>query len=350
MNVRWYTPQIEAAQAYHHARIVALYAGQTPRDVIAIAGKTFGSSHGLAGRNDIDLLKQPEVWLADVLADMAANAEQAADRVTFRPLAIELDPLGVHFIDAILGAHVSICGPQYWSDELEIDLADFTLPDLSNSAVLRQGLRLARLAVQVSQGRLFVTTPVLSCAINVAINLFGQRLLEAMIERPEPARRVLRIVNAAIVAVTRAFFDAIPDEIQRNSVAENRYAPPGLGQIDGCATQLVSARHYREFLAGLDREVLGLSPRGGLMHLCGTHAHHISTWKAMPQLGAIQINDRAVNDLAAYFNGLREDQLLYVAPTPAFPVERILAVTRGRRIVLQCALERPILTSTLGIG
>ena len=98
-DLSFITPEIAAAQRYHWARLEGLWAGQTPREVIALAGPSCGRSHGLAGNNEIDMLAEPEAWLADVLADMAGKASRGADRITFRPLVIELDALGVHWID-----------------------------------------------------------------------------------------------------------------------------------------------------------------------------------------------------------------------------------------------------------
>jgi hypothetical protein len=64
----------------------------------------------------------------------------------------------------------------------------------------------------------------------------------------------------------------------------------------------------------LDDEILSLYPGGGLIHLCGSHSQHIPTWRRMASVRAVQINDRATEDVELYLAGLREDQLLYVVP------------------------------------
>ena len=202
MNIRdlsWITPKIEKANTHHQERISAFYSGQQPKEIIAIAGRMFGRNHGLAGINDIDMLKKPDEWLDDVLKDMAQYAHESADMITFKPLTIELDPLGVHYIDALFGANVYIHDNQTWSDQLDCDLDDLQMPDLDNSQVFRESLELARKAVEITQGKIFITTPVLSCAINIVINLFGERLLEALIVRPESAKRALQIINDVII-------------------------------------------------------------------------------------------------------------------------------------------------------
>lgn len=338
----WFTPELEQVQAIHRERVARLYAGEPPAEVIAIAGPMFGGSHGLWGTNEIDMLEQPEAWLEDVLGDMARQASSLADPVTYRPLVIHLDPLGTHFVDALFGAPVRFHEGQVWTEGYPADLADLEPPDLGASALLGGALELARLGVTASECKLLVATPVFSCAANIGINLFGQSLLEALLDRPDAAHRALRIVNDVLVASTRAFAQAIPDVIRRTSCAESRYAPPAYGLIDGCATQLVSAAQYHEFFASLDAELLRVAPNGGMIHLCGAHTQHIPVWRGMPELRSVQLNDRATEDLEAYVEGLRPDQILYVAPTEAMTVERIIELTHGRPLVLQAPLAEPV--------
>jgi hypothetical protein len=243
--------------------------------------------------------------------------------------------LGVHFVDAIFGTNVYIHGSQVWSDELPGDVGDLRPPDVASSLVFRQAVTLAQKAVEASQGRLLAGAPVLSCAINTAINLYGQRFLTALVDRPEDARRAVRIITEVMLFLTRAFARLIPDPIRRTSVPENRYAPPGHSLIDGCATQLVSAWQYREFFFQSDTEALGINPHGGMMHLCGAHRQHIPAWREMKTLRAVQLNDRATDDLPHYVNGLRADQILYVAPTEQYPAERVIELVDAERLVLQ---------------
>lgn len=341
-DMRFVTPEILDAARYHGERLARVYAGERPETVVALAGSCYGSSHGLWGTNDIDMLMEPEAWLAQVLGDMASRAQEAADRVTFRPLVISPDALGTHFIDAILGAEVYFHEGQVWVEPLAGDLEDLRPPDLESCEVYQRALALARLTVEITRGLVYITTPVLSCAINIAINVFGQRILEAMVERPQVARQALGVVNDTIVACARGFAEVIPASVRRGSVGENRWAPEGHGLIDGCATQLVSGRHYAEHFARLDAEVLGVYPEGGMIHICGAHTQHIEAWRGMPKLRAVQTNDRASEDLEAYFKGLREDQVLYVGPTETMTVERIVRITGGRRLVLQALLTEPI--------
>jgi hypothetical protein len=344
-----FSPAIQSIQLRHRQRLENLYRGIQPQAVIALDGVGYGRSHGLSGTNEIDMLDDPRGWLADVLADMAARIDLLADEVTFRPPVIELDPFGVHFIDALFGAPIRFQGDQTWSDELEIDLDALECPNLSRSPVFQKTLRLAELAAGAAAahqadgaGEIFVATPVFSCAINIGINLFGERLLEGLHTRPEAAQQALEKINRTILQAAAGIAAVIPEAIRRNSVAENRLAPAGVGQFDGCATQLVSRRDYARFFAPLDEALIGLSPGGALMHICGAHAQHIPTWKGMPGLRAVQLNDRAMDDLAAYYQKLRSDTIFYLCPSLQVNIEKIMELTRGRRVILQVSLDDPI--------
>ncbi len=341
LEAGWNVAGVRAAWREHERRLRALYEGRRLETPFFINGLMAGRSHGLWGTNDPDMLNDPEAWLDDVLADMQSHSSRASDEGTFRPFVVEIDPFGTHYIDALFGAPVRYHEGQAWSEELECDVADLAVPDVEASPVFRASLSLARRAVERFGGIAWISNPVLSCPINIGINLFGGRLLEAMVERPAEAKRALRIITDVIAFCMRAFAGVIPPDVRQNSVGAWRFAPPGRGFIDGCATQLVPARHYREFLAPLDAELLAQYPGPGMIHLCGAHTQHIPAWRAMPELASVQLNDRAADDFEAYRAGLREDQIIYITPTSSMTVERILAMTVGMGVVLQCDGPEP---------
>jgi len=115
----------------------------------------------------------------------------------------------------------------------------------------------------------------------------------------------------------------------------SRYAPDGVGHICGCSTQLLGPEAYARYFAPLDVRVLRAYPNGGTIHLCGRHTQHIPCWRAMPALRGVQLNDAAADDFAAYFAGLRDDQVIYLAPTERMSIGRILEISGGQRVVLQ---------------
>jgi hypothetical protein len=334
------TPSIAAVHREHRARLEGLYRGIQPDRLVALHGAWYGRSHGIGGTNVMDMLDEPEAWLAEVLAEMASDQDRLADPHTFRPAVIEVDPLGVHFVDALFGAETRFHSGQCWSAELPYDMDQLECPVLTALPLFQKTLRLCRMAVDAArayagEGVIYVATPVLACAINIGINLFGERLLVDLHARPEAAQAALAKLNHTILEAAGRIHSVIPEDIRRNSVAENRLAPAGVGQFDGCATQLVSRRDYARFFAPLDEALMRLSPGGALMHICGAHTQHIATWRAMPGLRAVQLNDRAADDLEAYFHGLREDTVFYVTPNEAMPLEKIMARTGGERLVIQ---------------
>jgi len=78
-----------------------------------------------------------------------------------------------------------------------------------------------------------------------------------------------------------------------------------------------------------------------MIHLCGAHTQHIAVWREMRSLRAVQMNDRAVDDLGIYYRELREDQILYANPYDKMPIERILETTGARRTVVVADAPEP---------
>jgi hypothetical protein len=213
------------------------------------------------------------------------------------------------------------------------------MPDIEHSDTLNKSLRLTELVVQAIEDPIVIAAPVLSCPINIGINLFGERLFEELEDDPDGVDHALRIITDVILKCFEAFNNITPGKFRRNSVANWRYMPEGFGFIDGCATQMISPRHYDRFFAHLDQELLRAMPNGGMIHLCGASAQHMPAWKNMPEMRALQLNDRATDDFELYWNGSREDQILYVDPTEKYPVERILDITKGKRVVIEGLID-----------
>jgi hypothetical protein len=71
-----------------------------------------------------------------------------------------------------------------------------------------------------------------------------------------------------------------------------------------------------------------------MIHLCGVHTQHLAAFREMRELRAVQLNDRAAEDMPAYLDGLRDDQVIYLDPTPTTTAEQALEMTGGRRLVL----------------
>ena len=330
-------PESLTARERHMARLEALYAGERPEQPFFL--------QGIGGGSSVDPAANPAGWVADALQSLAKSAERSRDLRVFRPLSLEHGFLGVHFVDAVLGATVVPTTQEgaggWWNEHLMSPVGTLQPPDLSRSVPWQQAQALARAMADSQAGNVFFAPRVLSSPLNIAVNLYGEEFLVALAMKPAAARRDLRVITDTIKTLTNWFLQTIPTLQYQPVCVGGRCQPRGFGQICGCTTQLLSAEQYRAFIAPLDAEVLSCYPRGGgMMHLCGAHAQHLETWRAIPQLRAVQLNDRAAEDFPRYFAGLRDDQVIYLNPTATMPVERALAISGGRRVVL--VADRPL--------
>jgi hypothetical protein len=327
-------PRLLGVRELHFARLDALYAGETLDHAFVL--------NGFPGRSKADPYKEPERWLDECLDSLVEVSEKAMDPVVFRPLVIEYGPYGVHFIDRILGAHVYRGENQWWVDYLEEPVGELEYPDLETDETWLLARNLAE--AFVSRGVKFPLfgLPTLSSALNIGVNLYGQKLLLAMITDPEAAHHDLKLINDLICELHRWYLANIPIEQLQPVVAAWRTQPRGFGQLCGCTCHLISADIYREFIEPLDDELLSVYPNGGMIHLCGAHTQHIPIWRDMKSVRAIQVNDRASEDLEIYFNELRDDQVIYLNPTATMTVERAMHITGGRRLVIVAEVPDPV--------
>jgi hypothetical protein len=323
-------PALLATRERHMVQLQALFAGQPPGRALFLKG--------VRGKGASDPYVEPERWVEEALDDLATRAEALRDADVFRPLALEFGPYGVHFIDKILGAEVLNLGdgdePNWQVHTLDAPVGSLRPPDLDRDPTwaLCKRVMAAFLAADVTLP--FFGLPTIASALNVAVNLYGEGILVAMLADADAARHDLGVINGLLCALHRWYRAHVPPAQLQPVVADQRTQPPGFGQLCGCTTQLISARTYREYVAPLDDALLAVYAHGGMIHLCGRHTQHIAAWNDMRSLRAVQLNDRAAQDLAIYARDLRPDVVLYVNPCAEMPVERILEVTAGRRMVV----------------
>jgi len=317
----------------HLERLSAVFAGETLRRAFVL--------HGIPQLTQEAPLDW-ETWLDEALDALAREAERAHDPMVFRPLVVSWDPRGVHFIDHLFRAETFQLENGGWQARcLDTPIGELRRPDPAGNETWRQVRAFTRAFLQRQVAGVFLGMPTLSSALNIAVNLYGQRILEAMALEPEAARHDMRVINDCICELHRWYLDIVPDDQRQCVAAPGRCQPPGFGQLCGCTCQLLSPALYDEFILPLDDEVLSLHPHGGMIHLCGVHTQHIPAWRAMGSLRAVQMNDRAADDLELYFNGLREDQVLYVNAYRDMPVRRALEITGGERTVIVADLQAP---------
>ena len=310
------------------ARLQALYDGNAERKPFRLAGHVAGASDGLQ-------YTDPEQWVADNLEALADTVAQSEPQdAYFKPWCVECAFYGVHFLDKIFGAEVFFEAGMWNANYLRNAVGSLAVPDLETDETWALAKRAARAFVVSGVKLPLFGTPTLSSALNIAVNLYGQEILAVMLENPGAAAHDLRVVNDVIRHMHEWYVANVPETQLQPVISWWRTQPPGYGQICGCTTQLLSGELYAEFIAPLDNEILGVHPRGGMLHMCGAHAQHIPALRAMTNLRAIQINDRAAHDLPLFFAGLRDDQIIYLDPCDGMTAARALAITGGDRLVV----------------
>ncbi len=318
-------PELLEARESHFSRLQALYAGKTLDRPFVL--------NGIVGNSPANPYAEPERWLDQALDSLAVQSERATDPVVFRPLVLEFGPYGVHFIDRIFGAHVYPAQDQWWVDYLESPIGELEYPDLEEDDTWQLAKTLAESFVNRGVTVPLFGLPTLSSALNIGVNLYGEEFVVSMLTKPDAALHDLRLINQLICDLHRWYLANIPLEQLQPVVAAGRCQPRGFGQLCGCTCHLLPADMYKEFVAPLDDELLSIYPNGGMIHLCGVHTQHIPIWREMRSVRAIQVNDRASEDLEIYFNELRDDQIIYLNPTPTMTAERAMEITEGQRIV-----------------
>lgn len=328
-------PSFADTQSVHRAALQAIYAGRHPDHVLCVTSD-YAGYYGPGDDAPFDH------WLDAELPKIADNILLAGeDPVNFRPPVVECSPLGVHFVDALFGARVYQYEGQWWSDLLPGRLAELPPVDITAAPLVAWvTAALERLLARLP-AELTVASPVFSSPLNVAINLFGEGALADVTDASAATIGGLATITATICRLHAWVRHRFRERV-RFYCSSARYAPDGVGHLCGCSTQLISAATYRRYFAPLDEHVLGIYPGGGTIHLCGHHTQHLPRWREMSLLRGVQLNDAAADDFPAYCHGLRDDQVIYLSPTEEMPLDEILRVSGGRRVIVQGWLEAPV--------
>ena len=301
---------------------------------------------GIEGRTQYDLYKNPEEWIIDCLEDVANRIEDTKKEGTFVPVCISYPLYGVHFIDKIFGANVFFKDDQWWCEYINTPIGNLSMPDLENNEVFTLAKRACLFFLDQNVKLPLFGLPTIASALNIIINLYGQEILIAMLTDQEAVKHDLRVIEDVLLAIHKWYRSILPPENLQPVVPAQRTQPFNYGQICGCSTALISAECYVDFIASLDAELLGIYPKGGMIHLCGSHLQHIKAFREMKELRAVQLNDRAAYDLEVYFNELRNDQILYLNPSKEMTVEKALRITHGNRLIIVGNQAGPLEKST----
>ncbi len=295
--------------------------------------------HGILGRDRERsvLYTDPEQALKNDLASLAEQAAGFRPVSRFVPFCVEGEFYGVHFVDRIFGADVFFQDGQWYNRPLKTAVGELKEPDLENSETWRLAKAYAQAFLDSGTALPLLGLPTVASALNIAVNLYGEEILAALLTDPDAAGHDLGIINDVLMRIHRWYLAHIPPDRMQPVISWARTQPPGYGQICGCSTQLVSPALYEEFIMPLDDALLGVYPHGGMIHLCGAHEHLLPLFARMKHLKSVQLNDRAAEGLERYAKELREDQVIYLNPCANMPPERALPILRGRKAVI-CGL------------
>ena len=320
------------------ARLQQVFSGNEYEKVMTIKG--------ISGRADDNMLlySNPEKWVIESLENLAEQIEECGSDIQFIPPCIEPGVYGVHFIDSIFGSHVYYEKnvEQWYNDSINTEVGSLQFPDLEKSEAWNMATRAAREFLRQEVALPLFGLPTIASSLVVAVNLYGESILTEMLDEPTNAIHDFSVINNTLAEIHCWYRAILPENQLQPVVAHERTQPPGYGQICGCTSQLISAKTYETQISALDNELLGVYPKGGMMHLCGTHEHLIPSLRSMENLKAIQVNDRAAHDLKLYFEGLRDDQIIYLNPCQGMSIEKAMEITGGRRLVIIDRLNTPL--------
>jgi len=309
---------------HHDGRIREMFGGRHPKEPIFLTG--------LPAHEEEDMLSDFNKVKERALADIG-NILPVLSKNTFYSPVAEIWPFGVHYLDVIFGCKVFHRSGTIFAKKLSCRPGKLKRPDLGSSDVFLRSYELAKFLLDSVPPEIKISTPVLSSPLNIATNLFGGEFLVTLMEKRDEAVSALETITGIIIELHKAFGMLGPRV--RPYAASSRYTPDGFGHICGCSTHRVSGRTYAETIVAFDEQVLSVYPEGGTMHLCGKHLQHADAFKKMKKLRGIQINDAAADDFEGYLAGLREDQVIYVAPTASVTAQKIIEKGKGRRVIIQ---------------
>ena len=315
----------------HFQNLEQVYTGALPERPFGLTG-VWGTATSNPFTHPEDCITEQLISLAGVELDKLRN------RAVFRPGITGVGLYGVHFMDALLGAEVfDLDGTGNWQvHTLTSPVGSLQFPQWEKHPAWRAAARAAECFVACGAKSVVFESPCISSPLNIAINLYGQEFLIALMEDPAAAHRDLRVITDLMIAIHSWYLKRVPLR-QRQVAAIARVQPGGYGHLCGCSATMLSLESYRDFIVPYEREVLRLFPRGGMMHLCGYYTQLIPAWAAFKELKVLQVNDDASAELPDYYRKLPNDKTFYNLECSQMPWWQAEQLTGGYRIVHTCA-------------
>ena len=319
-------PELVQVREAHFRQLDSLFAGEALRTVFVV--------NGIMGEGKCDPYAEPERWVHEVLDCLAEQADKCDDSEIFRPLCLQFEPHGIHFMDRLLGAKVNYCAENWWPEPIPTPIGSLQPPDWDRNRTWRLARRIAEAFVASEITVLLFCMPVVAGALTFAVSIYGPPFLETLLRDPSAAVHDLEVINGVSNRIHEWYYKTVPSAQLQPPYADRQCMPHNSVSVYGCTSHLVSAETYRDLAASFDEDISSAAPFGGMIHLCGDHRRHINTWRGMESLRAVELDDRAAEDLEFYFKALRRDQVICLHPTETMTVERALEITGGERLML----------------
>ncbi len=162
-----------AARTEHRRRLGALFAGGAMYQPFRLLGRCHATEQ---------VEMDPQAWLDGALEDLASHADAAADFEVFRPLLVCYNPRGVHFVDHLFGAQTFQMPDGSWQTHtLSSPVGALEPPDLESNSSWLRAQEVALCFLEAAPESVDLVMPTLSSALNIGVNLYGGRLLEALV-------------------------------------------------------------------------------------------------------------------------------------------------------------------------
>lgn len=279
--------------------------------------------------------KDRKAWLDNQLKAVKTNVEESLDGAClYYPLIEMASFYGTHYIDALFGNDVQWVENQFWSKEQTCEVGDLQMPDLTNSELLKETVGLACWIKNNSPENFVISMPDVGSPINVAVNLFGERFFLELAMNPDAAARVLMMIGEVTRRVYQELVDAVGQKTIRCHNAFYVYTPYDYAGLSLCATQMISPDNYSELVAAADDRSIPDCYKGMIQHICGSSNQHVAGMAARERIKGVQLNDNGADQFEDYFKALRGDQIFYLRPTDNMPIDKILSITKGERLLL----------------
>ena len=213
----------------YDARLARLYTGATPDAPCRLAGITAGIAFPEPYHYacDEETIAHFAAGVAQARGNLAREAEQLSDDGIFRPLIIEHHLYGVHFMGTLWNVPAFFRDGQWWNKALPTPVGTLWEPELERHPTVTLMETLGRLLVEGTENHTFISMQVFAAPLNLVVDLYGERLLEALALDPEVAEHDIEVATRTIIAMHRRWMQLIPAARLRNFAAAGRYMPAG---------------------------------------------------------------------------------------------------------------------------